>query len=275
FKIIAASSVPNALMFTLIFALIAVQPIIITYSATRIRKTDPTMLFPVAALALAMITAGIRTGVAPERGAPDLNKRVANANLGWDFWEATAARFPGNTSTLKRQLDAGGYDSLLHRDVVGWLKDVNGADPAPAANGNLMFVKPTADTTKLAATGVSEFTQLDGTKADLGGFRASLDGKRAEIVEQTLSTIRVRVPGPGKLTVFDHNLGGWTASQPLESGPWLQTTVPDGVAEVTFRYTPPGLTKGLIMFLVGLVGVVGISFWGKPKKPIVPDDATA
>lgn len=258
FKVLAASSVPNALIFTLVFAFAAVQPFILTYSSTRIRNTDPTMLFPVVALILAMVTANIRTGIAPERGTPDLNKRVAFVNHLWDFWDAAPAQFPGNTSTLKRQLDAGGYDSLLHRDVVESLKEVNGGDPAPAANGNLMFIKPGADPAKLASMGVSEFTQAYGTVEKLNGTRATLNGEPAIIVNQTLESMKVKVPGPGELVVHDRNLGGWSysvgaGSEPVKQGDWLTVTVPDGVSEVTLSYTPPGLILGRWLFLVGLI----------------------
>ncbi|MEQ1824200.1 MAG: hypothetical protein ABL949_16960, partial [Fimbriimonadaceae bacterium] len=274
FQVIVASTVPNALTFTLVFAFLAVQPIIFTYSSTRVRKSDPTMLFPLIALCLAMITANIRTGTAPERGKGDPNHRVANVNQVWDFWDAAPARFPGNTSSLQRQFEVGGYDSLLHKDVVEWLKDIDGQDPAPPANGNLMFVKPSSDPAKLEAAGVSEIFATDGKSVNLNGSRATLDGKPVNISAQTLNSFKVKVPGAGELIVRDHNLGGWGVtmkggSAPVKDGQWLSVTVPEGVTEVEFKYTPPGLAAGMWAFLVGLAGMVALLILGVKQKDLL------
>ena len=63
---------------------------------------------------------------------------------------------PPNTATAQRMHDVAGYDSLLHRDTVAMLRDIDVGDPAPKANGNMMFIKPSADPRKLADAGVTE-----------------------------------------------------------------------------------------------------------------------
>jgi hypothetical protein len=81
---------------------------------------------------------------------------VAFVNEPWDLLSAAPALVPPNLASLSRVRDISGYDSLLHRDLVARLNDANGQDSAPAANGNIMFVKPSASAAKLAALGVTE-----------------------------------------------------------------------------------------------------------------------
>lgn len=81
---------------------------------------------------------------------------VAFVNEPWDLLSAAPALAPPNLASLSRVRDIAGYDSLLHRDLAARLNDVNGQDSAPPANGNIMFVKPSASAEKLAALGVTE-----------------------------------------------------------------------------------------------------------------------
>src|SRR6185312_7626959 len=91
--------------------------------------------------------------------------RVAILNSNWDLFSATDAIMPPNTAMLGGVRELGGYDSLIHRDTDAMLKGVEGLDPSghpidppPPANGNMMFVKPSAlqSLQKLEDAGVSE-----------------------------------------------------------------------------------------------------------------------
>jgi len=85
---------------------------------------------------------------------------VAFINDQWDLLQAAPALVPPNLATLSRVKDLAGYDSLIHRDIFAMLNDVNGQDSAPPANGNMTFIKPTADPRKLEKLGVGEVWTL-------------------------------------------------------------------------------------------------------------------
>ncbi len=91
---------------------------------------------------------------------------IAFVNDPWDLLTAAPALVPPNIAALTRVKDFGGYDSLIHRDVVERLREVDGQDPATPANGNMLFVKPTANPALLADKGVSEVW----SRKELSGF---------------------------------------------------------------------------------------------------------
>ncbi|MCH7944722.1 MAG: hypothetical protein IIC73_01715 [Armatimonadetes bacterium] len=227
--------------------------------------------FALAALCVGqMVLAGpglVPTSAQPwERGEPDPNTRIAFINDGWGLKIGWPASMPPNVAAGHRLYDIAGYDSLLHRDTVGRLNDINGQDSAPPANGNMMFIKPDADRAKLADSGVTEIWTLSDYGVGAGGelMKARIDGpgranvgdSPAVIVADTYRTQTVRASGPGTLVVRDMNMPGWSASldgAPVEIGGtlWRHVELGAGEHEIRFKYTPPGLFKGLVMFLAG------------------------
>ncbi|MCH8978543.1 MAG: hypothetical protein IH945_04785 [Armatimonadetes bacterium] len=201
-----------------------------------------------------------------ERGEPDPNTRIAFVNEGWELKLGVPVSMPPNVAAAKRLYDIAGYDSLLHKDAVGRLNDINGQDSAPPANGNMMFIKPGADRTKLADSGVTEIWTLSDYGFDARGKlvkeriegpgRANVGEIPAVIVADTYRTQTVRASGPGTLVVRDMNMPGWSASvdgAPAEIGGtlWRHVELGSGEHEIRFKYTPPGLFKGLVLFLAG------------------------
>lgn len=84
------------------------------------------------------------------------SERFAAINGQWDLLVPAKAVLPPNTGSVLHRRDVAGYDSLLNRDTVEILREVNaGQDPAPPANGNIMHVKPGASLQALAEAGVS------------------------------------------------------------------------------------------------------------------------
>jgi len=191
--------------------------------------------------------------------------RHAYANDAWDPLGAATAYMPPNTASAMRVHDVAGYDSLISRQTVEWLKDVLGQDPAPPANGNIMFVKPSADTAKLAEAGVSSFDQVgQPTLGLLTKGRAYTPQGPATFVEDGYDRLILKAVGPGKLIVADTNLPGWTAKvdgEPakLEGRQWREVDLPEGEHTVEFRYVPPGLIAGLVIGAIGLLATFGIS----------------
>jgi hypothetical protein len=205
--------------------------------------------------------------------------RVAIVNDTWSLFQAPEALYPPNTLALARIHELGGYDSLLHRDTVSLLRDINGTDPAPPENGNMMFVKSGADPRMLVAAGVSEVWSLREIptmgvgERDGPFFRYSLPGaSRAEtpageatIVFDGYDRQVVRAVGPGRLVVRDRKMPGWSVrigGHPavLEGDVWREVELPPGEHDVEFTYRPPGLnlgfalSAGAMLVLYGLVG---------------------
>jgi len=223
------------------------------------------------------------------------SERVAVVNSAWGLDRAVPALYPPNTPTAARIHDLAGYDSLIHRDTVAALRDVNGQDPAPGANGNMMFVKRTADPAKLADAGVTrvwsrqELPQLgqptrttDGVLeyALPGPGRASTPNGSGQIEREGLGSLSVRATGPGTLVVRERNLPGWTAAIggkeiPIRGDRWIELDLPDGDSVVDLRYTPPGLSSGRIVSFVALllciVGGVAATRAGRRSSDVSSD----
>jgi hypothetical protein len=224
--------------------------------------------------------------------------RSAFINGPWELVVAAPATMPPNTASILRIPDLAGYDSLLHKDTHLFLGDVNGQDPAPPANGNIQYIKPTADPLKLAEAGVAfvysrSLLPWDQTKSEQlrnGLFRYRLDGLRASVqgANATRSAVEVTdgysrqtlsASGPGTLVVKDRLMPGWTAFVDGKPAPWTsknpwkspdgrtiqlwrEIELPDGDHEVEFRYEPPGLRAGSLTGLVSLAAFGGLSFLG-------------
>jgi len=214
--------------------------------------------------------------------APDPNIRHAFVNSNWGLLNAAKAVMPGNTATASHLYDVAGYDSLLNKDTLEMLRSVNaGQDPAPDANGNMMFVKPGFDPAKIAEAGVTEVwslgplpqlkTQPEMT-GNLGVYKldgpgrayvlpvgATTDTVPGSVVPEpqtcqiTLDTTDLQIieaTGPGTLVVKDRNMVGWTAKvdgkpTDIKPGLWREVDLPSGTHKVEFNYEPPGFKTGL------------------------------
>ncbi len=282
FHLLVQRATSDAAFGLLMIAALAVQPFIyIVFRGGMIKQTG-IWLFAIAAVATAVL-GGIATTIPSAKPlaytAEPSFKRIATINDGWDLLlAAKRSTLPPNTASLFRIHDLAGYDSLLHRDTVAMLNDLNGQDSAPQANGNIMFIKPQFDPVKLGEAGVTEVWSsaglpgLEAGDADNGVFRqpipgpgrVSSTGGSAEITDQTLRSITVRATGPGTLTLRDRNMPGWTASiggqaVPILGDLWREVELPAGESTVEFRYTPPGWSMGWIMFVIGLLAAIGAS----------------
>jgi hypothetical protein len=214
-----------------------------------------------------------RVPTAPE-GSP-LTGRVAFVNEDWSLFGLVPSAAPPNTARLLGVVEAGGYDSLLPKASVLRLAEALGQDPAPAANGNMMLVKPGFDSQKLAELGVDTVAArkpLEGLgEATLwrglhcyrlaGPGRASTPVGPAAVVKDTATVTVVRAEGPGLLTLRDANAPGWRAEvdgKPSALGPGVWRTLELGPGEhtVTFRYRPPHLGQ-LPLLAIPLLAAAG------------------
>jgi hypothetical protein len=223
--------------------------------------------------------------------------RIAVQNEAWELLVTVASALPPNAATASRIHDIGGYDSLLHRDTVRLLAEANGRDPAPPANGNMMFIKPGAPQAALARLGVSELwvrqdlatpdQRLAAEPGPGGLLRVPIAGPGraftargpARIVSESLASLTVEADGPGLLTVRDRNMPGWTArigDRRLEmaEGPWREVELPPGRHLVEFRYEPPGWRLGWTLFLCGLLVIaMAIVVQNLARRRLAPPSA--
>jgi hypothetical protein len=231
----------------------------------------------IAATSYAAILVPTGAPLASAAGIADRNVRVAPINEAWSLVAPAPALFPPNSAGQARLLDLSGYDSLIHRETVALLAKINGEDPAPPANGNMMFVKPRADFAGLVEAGVSRVISLrpvaaaaapsatDGIivydlaetfpedavgRAVLMRDGAPVSGAvRFEGERESYDRIALTVQGPGRLILRDRMMLGWRATldgRParIDGGAWRELEVPDGEHRVEFRYVPPGLLLG-------------------------------
>ena len=244
---------------------------IVAILLTREHKFKPALIVAVGCLLPISLyaTQVLRTSAStlPKVVGPAESERIAAINDSWDLLAAAPATLPPNTATLSRIHDLSGYDSLLHRDTVKLLHEIMGQDPAPPANGNMMFIKPSANPLLLAEAGVSEVwtrkpmeklgvlpVEEDGLfKYRLPGpgraFVERPDGTKvpAKISDEGLGSFKVECEGPGKLVVRDRAMPGWQVSTggrtyEIPTGTWMEVPgVPDGPMSAQFSYRPSGV----------------------------------
>jgi hypothetical protein len=212
--------------------------------------------------------------------------RVAIANDHWDLYATPHALLPPNTASLFAIHELGGYDSLLHRDTVGLMQEVNPKPKdtdrdkdwvSPKENGNMLFVHSNADEQALAAAGVTEFW-ITGSQGELqrlpisGPGRASTPNGPARILDEGFDHIVVAATGPGVLTLRDRNMPGWKATingseVPVRGARWREVDLPAGPQIVRFNYNPPGLREGgLISGLCIVLTVLMLMVSGYRRK---------
>ncbi|MFW5697252.1 MAG: hypothetical protein ACOCX1_01685 [Fimbriimonadaceae bacterium] len=233
---------------------------------------------------------------------PEPNVRSAFINESWNLFFRPDAMMPPNTAGGTYRYDIAGYDSLLHRDTVAWLREVNGGqDPAPPENGNMMFIKPGFRLDLLSESGVGyvysqtplpSHPMLRETESalpnvfayQLSGFGRAyveLEGNRpspesATIVEDGLSQQVVEANGPGTLVIKDRNMEGWSATvngEPVTiSGDfWREVEIPAGESTVEFSYSPPGLRNGIIAFSLSSLLVLALAIGFRPGSATTQD----
>lgn len=203
--------------------------------------------------------------------------RVAIVNEPWDILTAQPALLPPNLAALNGIHELAGYDSLTSRDAVEMLRTLNaGNDPAPPANGNMMFVKPSLDPAALANLGVTEVWSTKplpqfGNPENGPGYNVYrlknpgrvVGGKVAEGYDR----IHLITDPGGSITVRDRFVEGWTIANapaslvlsPARPIGWslsVPQSKPTGF-EATLVYVPPGFRTGTILFVMGTIVLAG------------------
>jgi hypothetical protein len=211
---------------------------------------------------------------------------VAHVNIDWGFLQTPRAFFPPNSSSAARRTELGGYDSLLDRDTVALLNDINGGDSAPQTNGNIMHVKPTADVAKLKEAGVARICALPGVELspELSALHESVPGCReiggtlalgAAVEYRGWSGLVADVPQPGPVEIKVRAMPGWSVAvdgkpQPIQEGKWIafEATQP---GKYILSYSPPGLANGLGLALGAALVLIGVGLMGRRNGDPEPE----
>lgn len=225
---------------------------------------------------------------------PAVAGRAAFINQDWELMVGAPALMPPNLATINRIQDLAGYDSLTPKSSQDLLAKVSGQDPSPPANGNLMFVKPTATPVALMAAGVTDVfsrTELPAgagwpiSEATPNGWRhtrlggpglVDRAGGPGQLTWRGLGEATVEVPpGSGPITVRIRNLPGWRASMDgrslaIPAGDWIVLQdVGDQSVTVRLDYAPPGLGTGLIVggtsFLCLIAAIGGVNLRARQR----------
>ncbi len=220
--------------------------------------------------------------------------RVAIVNENWSIVAATpGVLLPPNLAALSRIKELAGYDSLLHKDTKAMLDDLNGQDSAPPANGNIMFIKPTADRQKLIDAGVEEVWSLrplpgwENPRPENGFLVYPLGVAQYAYASEGDAGADQKTPGRIEVSweedvpevhIKERWMPGWSATngakvEPLEGG-WIKVIPAPGTEEATLTYTSPGYSTGLMLaipaWLLVLVGL-GWSALGNRRLAEGPD----
>lgn len=213
-------------------------------------------------------------------------KRYAFVNNDWQLFFRVHAIMPPNMATLFGFHDVAGYDSLLDRDTKAALDSVNHADSSPRANGNMIFIKPSFDAKALAGLGISEVWSqtpaLPGMApprelqaiAIPGPGRITSPQGDAKILDEGSDHIVLAATGPGTLILRDRNSEGWSAEvdhaeAAIRPGFFRQVELPAGAHTVKFTYSPPGLSLGIKLLILSLVGLL-LQLSGGLRRPSKP-----
>lgn len=95
-------------------------------------------------------------------------ERTVHESKAWNMAATPQSKMPPNLSSLIREHDLYGYDSILDKGFVEKLKLVNGNDPAPPENGNMMLYRGGGDPEVLKSLGVG--SRIEGGEITNDGY---------------------------------------------------------------------------------------------------------
>lgn len=266
-RAVTRGSLMHAMPFVLGSAVVALAAFAIY------RRTGNGVSLVAAAVAIPLLSGAtnlMQTGkiISPATGFPG---RTAFINDNWSLFQTPHANWPPNLSLLNGAREIGGYDSLIHRDTVQMLNEINGRNSSPPENGNMMFIFSSADRKKLAEMGVNQIVRPNWSTEEISGPGVVSAPGGAHIEKTTYSSFVVHATGPGPLVLRDRNMDGWTATLdgrpvPIKPGLWKEVDLPKGGHLVVFSYAGPNFVP-MIFALVVLAGLAFIR--PKAAEPVL------
>lgn len=206
--------------------------------------------------------------------------RVAIVNADrWNRYVHPPALLPPNSAMALGFDEVGGYDSLILKSTKERLLDVlNGEDSAVMANGNMLFVKPSAGEGSygLGDMGVRYAIVSSAVAGTKEGEPVLVELQPAPMAQVSDAGADFQWTGPNSFLVRSDKGGpamvrvaaapGWVVrdgTQQVAVGraepSWLAAALPEGLAVSHWRYEPSTYRVGLFLTLVGLAIVSGIA----------------
>jgi hypothetical protein len=236
----------------------------------------------------------------------DLRARVGSGRVmavtprrEWGLQETPVeAVLPPNSGTAYGIRFIEGYDSLFPADYRAFVAGIEGADPSPAANGNMLLLEKAAAWAPRVACVVaaegqllgmgSPVATLDGCEvfagAESGAHRAVIvapgeadsQGRPAAIVGESCNRVAIEVSGQAKgtLVLRDSPYPGWQVAvdgqlrtEQLQAGPGeRRLPLQSGDRRVEMVYHPPLVIIGGFASLLGWVWVMLLVGQSLPRR---------
>ncbi len=216
----------------------------------------------------------------------------------WSLFRIPQALLPPNSATVYEYHSVQGYDSLSVASFFNFARQLEGQEPAPVENGNMMLIENyrSGRLSEAAVKWIVADEPLEGKelqlkwqgqqihlyerpalpRARLAGASAA-SGEKPELSDETLNSLKISVhsPGPDTLILADTYYPGWRAftdRQPTEISIYhdvfRQITVPEGSHHVLMAYYPASVVCGLFVSLIAtlLLAAVLVSGQGKAGR---------
>ncbi len=257
------------------------------------RRQAGWLLIPIAIVPFLVLPPLVRSGTNDLHATAAPHERIAVISDNWNLFVIPETAMPSNLAALSQIHELGGYDSLMSKETKDLLDDIDEKNSTPPENGNMLFVKSSANLGKLASAGVTEIWSVRPVPAlgtplssDNGVYRYSLAGPGritspggpVKIVSESLRSIALQADGPGTLTLRDRMMPGWEGTvdgrpSPVTGSMWRNIELPPGSHEIKMTYTPPGFATGLKVSFGALVLVLFGLFLGLTGRTTARSEA--